>query len=145
MKKYLLSILMAFCMVLCLAPMAAFADEPTDVIQVNVGGETVDNDDYKIDDSRIILRKRDVTYVLTGQTDKKISVWGSNFPAEIAQTFYIVANNVTVNGGIVVENSPVKMVLDIPDKTVNTISSVTANDLTIKGTGTLNASYIDTC
>ncbi len=142
MKKYLLSILMAFCMVLCLAPMAAFADEPTDVIQVNVGGETVDNDDYKIDDSRIILRKRDVTYVLTGQTDKKISVWGSNFPAEIAQTFYIVANNVTVNGGIVVENSPVKMVLDIPENTVNTISSVTANDLTIKGTGTLNASYI---
>lgn len=83
-----------------------------------------------------------MTYVLTGQTDKKISVWGSNFPAEIAQTFYIVANNVTVNGGIVVENSPVKMVLDIPENTVNTISSVTANDLTIKGTGTLNASYI---
>lgn len=27
MKKYLLSILMAFCMVLCLAPMAAFADD----------------------------------------------------------------------------------------------------------------------
>ena len=83
-----------------------------------------------------------MTYVLTGQTDKKISVWGSNFPAEIAQTFYIVANNVTVNGGIVVENSPVKMVLDIPENTVNTISSVTANDLTIRGAGTLNASYI---
>lgn len=48
----------------------------------------------------------------------------------------------TVNGGIVVENSPVKMVLDIPENTVNTISSVTANDLTIKGTGTLNASYV---
>ena len=48
----------------------------------------------------------------------------------------------TVNGGIVVENSPVKMVLDVPENTVNTISSVTANDLTIRGTGTLNASYI---
>ena len=83
-----------------------------------------------------------MTYVLTGQTDKKISVWGSNFPAEIAQTFYIVANNVTVNGGIVVENSPVKMVLDIPENTVNTISKVTANDLTIRGAGTLNASYV---
>lgn len=34
------------------------------------------------------------------------------------------------------------MVLDIPENTVNTISSVTANDLTIKGTGTLNASYV---
>ena len=83
-----------------------------------------------------------MTYVLTGETNKKISVWGSNFPAEIAQTFYIVANNVTVNGGIAVENSPVKMVLDIPENTVNTISKVTANDLTIRGAGTLNASYI---
>lgn len=40
MKKYLLSILMAFCMVLCLTPMAAFADEPTDVIYVDVGEGT---------------------------------------------------------------------------------------------------------
>lgn len=83
-----------------------------------------------------------MTYVLTGETDKKISVWGSNNSEEIGQTFYIVANNVTVNGGIVVENSPVKMVLEIPENTVNTISEVTANDLTIKGAGTLNASYV---
>lgn len=48
----------------------------------------------------------------------------------------------TVNGGIVVENSPVKMVLEIPENTVNTISKVTANDLTITGAGTLNASYV---
>ena len=47
-----------------------------------------------------------------------------------------------MNGGIVVENSPVKMVLEIPENTVNTISKVTANDLTIKGAGTLNASYV---
>ena len=40
MKKYLLSILMALCMVLCFVPMAAFADEPTDVIQVDVGEKT---------------------------------------------------------------------------------------------------------
>lgn len=143
MKKYLLSILMAFCMVLCLAPMAAFADDVPTTINIDVGGGNTDaSPDYKIDDEKISLLKRDVTYVLTGETDKKISVWGSNFPNEIAQTFYIVANNVTVNGGIVVENSPVKMVLDVPENTVNTISSVTANDLTIRGTGTLNASYI---
>lgn len=47
-----------------------------------------------------------------------------------------------MNGGIVVENSPVKMVLEIPENTVNTISKVTANDLTITGAGTLNASYV---
>lgn len=34
------------------------------------------------------------------------------------------------------------MVLEIPENTVNTISKVTANDLTIKGAGTLNASYV---
>ena len=146
MKKYLLSILMAFCMVLCLAPMAAFADDVSagsmQTIKIDVGGGNEVNTDYEIGDKSIKLLKRDVTYVLNGTTDKKISIWGSNKPEEIAQTFYIVANGVTVNGGIVVENSPVKMVLDVPENTVNTISSVTANDLTIRGTGTLNASYI---
>ena len=106
------------------------------------GGNTDASPDYIIADDSIKLLKRDVTYVLTGKTDKKISVWGSNNSEEIGQTFYIVANNVTVNGGIVVENSPVKMVLDIPENTVNTISEVTANDLTIRGAGTLNASYV---
>ena len=38
MKKYLLSILMAFCMVLCLAPMAAFADDVPTTINIDVGG-----------------------------------------------------------------------------------------------------------
>ena len=40
MKKYLLSILMAFCMVLCLAPMAAFADDmPASSMQtINIDG-----------------------------------------------------------------------------------------------------------
>lgn len=143
MKKYLLSILMAFCMVLCLAPMAAFADDVPTTVNIDVGGGNTDaSPDYKIDDEKISLLKRDVTYVLTGETDKKISVWGSNNSEEIGQTFYIVASNVTVNGGIVVENSPVKMVLDIPENTVNTIRKVTANDLTIRGAGTLNASYV---
>ena len=42
MKKYLLSILMAFCMVLCLTPMAAFADDVSagsmQTIKIDVGG-----------------------------------------------------------------------------------------------------------
>lgn len=143
MKKYVLSILVALCMVLCFVPMAAFADDMPTTINIDVGGGNTDaSPDYKIEDKSIKLLKRDVTYVLTGKTDKKISVWGSNNPEEIGQTFYIVAKNVTVNGGIVVENSPVKMVLEIPENTVNTISKVTANDLTIKGAGTLNASYV---
>lgn len=104
------------------------------------GGGSVDNENYKIDDSRIILRKRDtVIYELTGTTDKKISIWGSNKPADVDQAFYIRAKNVTLNGGIQVENSPVKMVLDVPEGTTNTIKKITANDLTVKGSGTLNA------
>lgn len=104
------------------------------------GGGSVDNENYKIEDSRIILRKRDtVFYELTGTTDKKISIWGSNKPADVDQAFYIRANNVTLNGGIQVENSPVKMVLEVPEGTTNTIKKITANDLTVKGSGTLNA------
>ena len=103
-------------------------------------GGSVDNENYKIDDSRIILRKRDtVIYELTGTTDKKISIWGSNKPEDVDQAFYIRAKNVTLNGGIQVENSPVKMVLEVPEGTTNTIKKITANDLTVKGSGTLNA------
>ncbi|WP_412383790.1 hypothetical protein [Hominenteromicrobium sp.] len=53
--------------------MSVFAD-PAEVIQIDVGGANVDNENYLIDDSRIILRKRDVTYELTGTTDKNISL-----------------------------------------------------------------------
>lgn len=37
-EKYLLSILVAFCMVLCLTPMAAFADDVPMTINIDVGG-----------------------------------------------------------------------------------------------------------
>ena len=76
---------------------------------------------------------------MTGTTDKKISIWGSNDPADVDQAFYIRAKNVTLNGGIQVENSPVKMVLEVPKGTTNTIKKITANDLTVKGSGTLKA------
>ena len=137
MQRKMLKILMALCLVLCLAP-AALA-EPTTVV-IDVGEGPVDNENYKIDDDRIILRKRDtVIYELTGTTNKKISIWGSNDPADVDQAFYIRANRVTINGGIQVENSPVKMVLEVPKGTNNTIQKITANDLTVKGSGTLNA------
>ena len=119
--------------------MSVFA-APAEVIQIDVGGANVDNENYLIDDSRIILRKRDVTYELTGTTDKNISLWGSNDAADVDQAFYIRANGVTVNGGILVQNSPVKMVLELAGE--NTISKLSANDLTIKGAGTLYATFL---
>ena len=38
MKKYVLSILVALCMVLCFVPMAAFADDMPTTINIDVGG-----------------------------------------------------------------------------------------------------------
>lgn len=146
MKKRILSLLMTLCVAVCFVPTLAFANEtPTQtVIKIDVGGENVDTTEYMIDDTRIILRSRDsVLYELTGTTDKKISVWGSNNASDIDQAFYIKLNNVTVNGGIIVENSPVKMVIDVSKGTTNKINRVSANDLTIKGSGILNASYLD--
>lgn len=138
MQRKMLKILMALCLVLCLAP-AALA-EPKNVVKIDVGGGPVVDDDYVIKADRIVLNKRDtVIYELTGTTDKKISIWGSNNSADVDQAFYIRANNVTLNGGIQVENSPVKMVLEVPEGTTNTIKKITANDLTVKGSGTLNA------
>ena len=138
MQRKMLKILMAFCLVLCLAP-AALA-EPTTVVSFDVGGGPVVNENYAIEASRIVLNKKDtVIYELTGTTDKKISIWGSNDPADVDQAFYIRAKNVTLNGGIQVENSPVKMVLEVPEGTTNTIKKITANDLTVKGSGTLKA------
>lgn len=139
MKKRIFSVALAICLVLSLMPMSVFADS-AEVIRIDVGGANVDNENYQIDDNQIILRKRDVTYELTGTTDKNISLWGSNDAADINQAFYIRANGVAVNGGIIVQNSPVKMVLELAGE--NTISKLSANDLTIKGAGTLYATSL---
>lgn len=56
MKKRIFSVALAICLVLSLMPMSVFAD-PAEVIQIDVGGANVDNENYLIDDSRIILRK----------------------------------------------------------------------------------------
>ena len=154
MKKLLAMFLAALCMVLCLAPMTALAETETTVpaepvgnsetvmpvVTIDVGGANTENEDYKIDDTGISLRKRNVQYVLTGTTDKKVSVWGNNNSEEgLKEAHYIKLDNATINGGIVVENSPVKMVVEVADGTVNTVKRLYANDLTISGSGTLNA------
>ena len=75
MQRKMLKILMALCLVLCLAP-AALA-EPTTVVKIDVGGGSVVNENYAIEAKRIVLKKQDtVLYELTGTTNKKISIWG---------------------------------------------------------------------
>ena len=154
MKKLLAMFLAALCMVLCLVPMTALAETETTVpaepvgnsetvmpvVTIDVGGANTENENYKIDDTGISLLKRNVQYVLTGTTDKRVSVWGNNNSEEgLKEAHYIKLDNATINGGIVVENSPVKMVVEVADGTVNTVKRLSANDLTISGSGTLNA------
>lgn len=158
MKKLLAMFLAALCMVLCLVPMTALAEtepvvpaEPVGnsetvmpVVTIDVGGANTENEDYKIDNTGISLLKRNVQYVLTGTTDKSVSVWGNNNSEEgLKEAHYIKLNNTTINGGIVVVNSPVKMVVEVADGTVNTVKRLSADDLTISGSGTLNAESLN--
>lgn len=145
MKRQMLKILMALCLALCLAP-AALA-EPTTVVKIDVGGGNVDTTDYSIEDRGIILNTRAaVMYELTGETDKPILIWGRNSSSDPGayDPFYIRAKNVKVNGGITVYNCGIKLVLDVPSGTDNTIATIIASDLTIKGSGTLRAQTLNT-
>ena len=154
MKKLLAMFLAALCMVLCLVPMTALAETETTVpaepvgnsetvmpvVNIDVSGANTENEDYKIDNTGISLLKRNVQYVLTGTTDKSVSVWGNDNSEEgLKEAHYIKLNNTTINGGIVVVNSPVKMVVEVANGTVNTVKRLSADDLTISGSGTLNA------
>ena len=105
------------------------------------GGGNTDNPDYKIEDESIKLLTRDVTYVLTGTTDKKIYIWGRNSENDAGEATYIRANNVVVNGGIESYNQ-VKLVLEVPEGTDNTIAKVYAHDLKIYGAGTLHSNKL---
>lgn len=169
MRKMMAALLMALCMVMSLLPVTALAMEPeaaddsfvalngtegTPVaapvvqsgengsadIQLNVGGENMENDDYKIMDNAINIKRDGVVYELTGTTDRKIQILGSNSPDPV-KTFYLRLNNVTVNGGITITNNGgAKLVIEVVEGTTNTIKRVYAVDLTITGNGTLNAS-----
>ena len=169
MRKMMAALLMALCMVMSLLPVTALAMEPeaaddgfvalngtegTPVaapvvqsgengsadIQLNVSGENMENGDYKIMDNAINIKRDGVVYELTGTTDRKIQIWGSNSPDPV-KTFYLRLNNVTVNGGITITNNGgAKLVIEVVEGTTNTIKRVYAVDLTITGNGTLNAS-----
>lgn len=150
MRK-LISTILALCMVLVLLPVTAAADDanpaepavPTETVKLDVGAENGENDEYKIMDDAINIRKDGVVYELTGTTDKKLQMWGSNSPDPV-KTFYLRLNGATINGGINIWNSGAKLVIEVVDGTTNTIKKVYAVDLTITGAGTLNATDLGT-
>ena len=146
MRK-LISTILALCMVLVLLPVTAAADdanpaEPavsTETVKLDVGAGNVENDEYKIADDAINIRKDGVVYELTGTTDKKLQMWGSNSPDPV-KTFYLRLNGATINGGITITNpSGAKLVIEVVDGTENTVQRIVAVDLTITGAGTINS------
>ena len=148
MRK-LISTILVLCMVLCLLPVTAAADdanpaEPAETVKLDVGAENGENEEYKIMDDAINIRKDGVVYELTGTTDKKLQMWGSNSPDPV-KTFYLRLNGATINGGITITNpSGAKLVIEVVDGTTNTVQKVYAVDLTITGAGTLNATDLGT-
>ena len=132
--------LLLLCMVLLLLPMQVFADDPLPVISIDASMENTENDDYEVVDDAINLSRDDVVYELTGETDRKIQIWGSNSP-DPAKTYYLRLNGTSIHGGITIYNSyGAKIVIEVADGTVNTLKRAYAVDLTITGKGTLYAS-----
>ena len=63
MNKKLITMLVTFCFMLLLAPVSVMAATPTNApIVIDVGGANVENENYKITDTGINIRKRDVNY-----------------------------------------------------------------------------------
>lgn len=137
MKK-LVSVILTLCMVLCMLPVPAAADD-LPVVKLDVGTiEAYDDTNYKVDADTIVLRAEGQVYELTGTTDRQILVPGTNAPAE-PKTYHIRLNNATINGGMTTNNSlGAKLVIDVAAGTVNTVKRIYFAGLTITGSGTLN-------
>lgn len=139
MNKKIAGILLALCMALVLLPVQALAADSLPEVKVDVSAANVNTADYAITNTDIKLLSADKVYVLTGTTEKKVNMWGSNSPDPV-KTFYLRLNNATINGGLTITNSyGAKLVIEVMDDTTNTIKNVYAVDLTITGKGTLNA------
>ena len=139
MKQRLFGLMMVLCLVLCLIPMQAFATNEEEVIKLDVAMANTENEDYKVMDDAINIRKSDVVYELSGTTSRKIQMWGSNDLDNI-KTFYLRLNKAEITGGITFWNgSGARLVIEVVDGTENTISRVYSVNLTITGSGTLNS------
>ena len=75
MKQRLFGLMMVLCLVLCLIPMQAFATNEEEVIKLDVAMANTENEDYKVMDDAINIRKSDVVYELSGTTSRKIQMW----------------------------------------------------------------------
>ena len=130
--------------ILGLMPATALADTPTQVVSMDVGAQNKNDEYCRIDDKGIWLKRTDVVYELSGSTDKPIELWtpGDN-PTDAQKRICVRLNNVTVNGGIKAITPPVGIVLEVPAGTVNNFGPISASNISISGSGTLNATYLN--
>ncbi len=130
--------------ILGLMPATALADTPTQVVSMDVGAQNKNDEYCRIDDKGIWLKRTDVVYELSGSTDKPIELWtpGDN-PTDAQKRIYVRLNNVTVNGGIKAITPPVGIILEVPAGTVNNFGPISASNISISGSGTLNATYLN--
>lgn len=171
MKKKFISIMTVFAMIFTLLPTTAYATDDdltqspqiinqthedyitssigdelpyeTNIVELDVSGGNIENENYKIEDECIWLKRFDVTYVLCGSTEKKIHNWGSLPGADnIENSFHIRLNNVTVSGGIIAMDSPFSINLEVLEDTINNFGEINANRITMSGSGTVNANLL---
>lgn len=149
MKKTrkLLSVLAALSVILCSIPFLTLATTtmPENLCEINLTELAVsENNDYKVESSRILLKNREKTYVLSGTTSKNIVF--SNNPADYSgKTYYIRLKGVNVTGNFQQgNNKDWNVVLDIAANTTNTVNLITLTHTEIVGTGTLNTKNIST-
>ena len=139
MNKKIAGILLALCMALVLLPVQALAADSLPEVKVDVSAANVNTADYAITNTDIKLLSADKVYVLTGTTEKKVNMWGSN-PPDAVKNMYLRLDNAALNGGFYITNPyGAKLTVEVADGTVNTVKSLYAVDLTITGKGTLNA------
>ena len=110
-----------------------------EVVQVDVSNVTSD-EKCTVYDDRIVFLDDTVIYELTGTTDKYLAFWIPNEPKQ----YHLRLNNVTVNGGLTngSEGGSTYVDVEVPEGTVNDLSEIKANDLTIHGSGTINTTLL---
>lgn len=145
-EKGLLSVLMLLALALSFLPVmeavASTVSMPETTVTIDLTTISGENSNYKVEDNRIVLYNRDVTYVLSGETTKDI--FFSNNPNDYtSKTFYLRLNGAKFK---ILKNGNYKywnVVVDVAENTTNNVEYMTPKDLTIQGKGTLNAKFID--
>lgn len=153
MKKQLVSWLAAVCLLVTMVAASLTVSAgttapttptmPTTEVAVNLSELTteVDNADYKVTSSTLFLKRRDVTYVLSGSTTKIIS-FANNPTAYESKAYSLVLNGVTCGNVTQGNYKGWTINVKLADNTTNTTGYFSLYDLYLFGKGTLKPTLI---